>query len=300
MNVQIATHPVVLVWRHPEKVRGVDQSIVTNPPDITAWLKKMSLEERKGLTGLLDTQVLYGEPVQVLEEQNGWSRVVVPEQPTRLDERGYPGWIVSAHLSSHDEYIRTWKKGPLAHVTAKMTTIRMEDGSNLSLSYLTRLPQIGEQNGNISVLTPDGKVGYLPVSDVIVSPQLPVTNPAARIADAHRFLGLSYLWAGMSAYGFDCSGLMYRLFQAGGIRIPRDASDQCRSGQSVFRDELAAGDLVFFAYEQGKGAVHHVGMMVDHARFIHSPRSGLPIQVNTLTEEPYHTECCGGARYDLG
>lgn len=297
MNVQIANHPVVQVWRHPDKIRKVDQSTVTDMPDMTAWLQGMSLEERRELTGLLDTQILYGEPVQVLEEKNGWSRVVVPDQPTRLDERGYPGWIRSAHLSDHSGFARAREQGPYAHVTAKTATLRLKEGSTLSLSYMTRLPQVGERNGDISVLTPAGKVGYLPASDVFVAEQLPVTDPATRIADAHRFMGLSYLWAGMSAFGFDCSGFMYRLFQAGGIRIPRDANDQHHFGRPVPRNELTAGDLVFFAYDQGKGNVHHVGMMVDHARFIHSPRAGLPVQINRLTDEPYHGECCGGARY---
>ncbi|MDR6224993.1 C40 family peptidase [Desmospora profundinema] len=298
MTIQMAKYPVVHVWRSPQAPREIDRPVCMDPPDLAAWLHKMKTEDRKGLGGRLDTQLLLGEPVRVLQEEDGWFQVVVPDQPTHLDERGYPGWVPSTHLIDHPDYSRAWTKGPLVHVTATTSRLCRADGSILFLSYMTRLPRVGEQDGDVWVLTPDGKTGLLPAADVITASQLPVTDPATRIDDAQRFLGLPYLWAGMSSFGFDCSGFMYRLFQAGGIRIPRDAHDQFHSGRPIPAKKLAAGDLVFFAHEQGTGVIHHVGMMVDHTRFIHSPRSGFPVRINRLTEEPYHGECCGGARYE--
>lgn len=44
------------------------------------------------------TQLLPGEPVEVLESAGEWSRVVAPAQPSSQDERGYPGWVRSAAL----------------------------------------------------------------------------------------------------------------------------------------------------------------------------------------------------------
>ena len=46
---------------------------------------------------------------------------------------------------------------------------------------------------------------------------------ASIVAQAKRFLGLRYLWGGLSAWGFDCSGLVWDVFRMHGITIPRDA-----------------------------------------------------------------------------
>ena len=40
----------------------------------------------------LVTELIVGERLGVLEERDGWLRVVVPGYATGLDSRGYPGW----------------------------------------------------------------------------------------------------------------------------------------------------------------------------------------------------------------
>ncbi|MFP3340688.1 NlpC/P60 family protein, partial [Micrococcus sp. SIMBA_131] len=76
--------------------------------------------------------------------------------------------------------------------------------------------------------------------------------------EAEKFIGLLYLWGGMSSYGFDGSGFSCNMARAIGCTIPRDAHDQLNSGEAVKEGEWEQGDLLFFAYEQGKGSVHHV------------------------------------------
>src|SRR5699024_10245512 len=84
--------------------------------------------------------------------------------------------------------------------------------------------------------------------DVVVheageTPPLPTAEDV--IATGERFLGLRYLWAGVSAYGVDCSGYTYTLFHHHGISIDRDAGDQMHhSGlKPVEREDLQRGDL---------------------------------------------------------
>lgn len=45
------------------------------------------------------TQVVPGEPVEVVGTDRSWSRVVVPGQPSSQDARGYPGWLPTAALA---------------------------------------------------------------------------------------------------------------------------------------------------------------------------------------------------------
>ena len=49
------------------------------------------------------TQLLPGEPVEVLETVADWTRVVAPWQPSSLDPAGYPGWVLAAHLGEVGE-----------------------------------------------------------------------------------------------------------------------------------------------------------------------------------------------------
>jgi cell wall-associated NlpC family hydrolase len=69
-----------------------------------------------------------------------------------------------------------------------------------------------------------------------------------------------------------------------GIRIPRDASDQATTGQLVEQNDLLPGDLLFFAYEEGKGRAHHVGIYIGNQEMIHSPDSRGVIEIVKLDD----------------
>ena len=91
---------------------------------------------------------------------------------------------------------------------------------------------------------------------------------------ARSLIGTPYRPAGESPQqGFDCSGFVKWVYARHGIRLPRRTSDQLRIGRPVPREELQAGDLVFFA-PSGKLSSLHVGIFDGHGGFIHSPSPG--------------------------
>lgn len=96
--------PVSVVWRSPEAPRAVDAAILAERPDHAAWLAGMDAvgasreDSRHGLLGRIETQLVRDEPVLVLTQDDGWSRIVAPWQPSSQDERGYPGFVRTSHL----------------------------------------------------------------------------------------------------------------------------------------------------------------------------------------------------------
>jgi hypothetical protein len=300
MDIRFVDVTVGNVWSSPEKPRDLDAPSLFRPADIKEWLSRLDGDEkgRIDLVGRLETQVLYGEPVWIVGERDGWAEIRVPEQYSHKDESGYPGWIPLEQLTFHPDYHQAWQTEPLAYVTVPFTRLRLEGSeSEQSLGFMSKLPWLGEVDGEAIVLTPRGTVGRLPAEDITVARTLPTAGGEVRVATAKRFLGLPYLWGGTSAYGFDCSGLMYRVFESAGIRIPRDAGDQARFGKRVTKEEPRPGDLVFFAYNEGKGEIHHVGMYVGEGNFLHSPRTGHPVRIDRLSEENYAREFCLARRY---
>lgn len=90
---------VATVWTSPEAPRPVDAPAVADVPDVSQWTAALDDEARAGLHGRTLTQLLRGEPAEVVEDgPQGWVRVVAPWQPCPEDARGYPGWVRRAHL----------------------------------------------------------------------------------------------------------------------------------------------------------------------------------------------------------
>jgi len=90
---------VATLWLEPAMARPIDEPSLTNPVDIGRWVATMSMADKLWLVGRLATQALHGDRVTVLEESGDWAKVVVADQPSSLDPRGYPGWLPTVQLS---------------------------------------------------------------------------------------------------------------------------------------------------------------------------------------------------------
>lgn len=89
---------VATVWTSPHAPRTVDAPAVADRPDVTVWLAGLDLAGRLGLHGRTLTQLLAGEPVQVMGGEGEWVRIAARWQPDPGDEAGYVGWARRAHL----------------------------------------------------------------------------------------------------------------------------------------------------------------------------------------------------------
>lgn len=119
------------------------------------------------------------------------------------------------------------------------------------------------------------------------------------VSTAEGFIGIPYEWGGESVEtGFDCSGLAMTIYKLNGLNLPRNSMAQFQAGSPVRREDLAPGDLVFFA-TNGNSEVSHVGIYTGNGKFIHAPKKGDTIRQSSL-RNGYFDGCYVGARTYLG
>ncbi len=294
------------LWTGPDAPREIDAPIVATTPDPRGWAAGLDVPARRDLDNRVLTQLLAGEPVAVLEERGDWLRVVAPWQPSDLDPRGYPGWVPRAHVAQAAVPARR-------EAVVTVEAVRLEPdpespGNDLpaELTYATILPVLaetgeaeqadgsanGEHSGRVRVGLPGGGSGWVDARACVVRPTgagKPVDAEAV-LAQARRFVGLPYLWGGMSAFGLDCSGLVHIAFRALGRIVPRDAHDQAEAAGRIPVGEARPGDLYFFA--RPEKSIHHVGFAAGPGSagvLLHAPGTGQQIREERMNADRRET-----------
>ena len=224
------------------------------------------------------TQVLYGETFDTLQIDRTWVRI-------RLHADGYIGWISSDQATlMDDDTFYDFQFLPKVFVAGDVVPLRAKPSPRADILreavYPATLKVVGAKGRFLSVRMPDGLVAWVDktsTSNSIVRREFSVKN---LLNTARRFLGVSYIWGGRSAKGFDCSGFVQTVYRLNGISLPRDADMQFKAGEGLGTSirKLRAGDLLFFSSNGNK--ITHVAIYTGkNEEFIHS--SGF-VRVNSF------------------
>ena len=126
----------------------------------------------------------------------------------------------------------------------------------------------------------------------------PAANPsivAKVINSAENKLGSTYVYGDTGKDGYDCSGLVYSIYNNElGISIPRSSVSQSTFGKQVSKSDLQEGDLVFFN-TVGNG-VSHVGIYVGDGKFIHASSGQGKVMTSSLDEGYYQERYVNATR----
>jgi len=219
------------------------------------------------------TQALLNVPVECDEVAGDWTHV-------RLVD--YSGWIRSSELEA--PIVHGFCEGgsgtcgvPLPYslvVTATHAPVYLHETGNETIAeaYLsTVLPFIDlAHEQRLHVALPGERDGWIPRScvDVRKNDALFPQQDMQVITDyARAFLEIPYLWGGVSWRGIDCSGFVQLCYRMAGDILPRDADQQHDFlTQSVSREDMQTGDLIFF----GEQRITHVALALNNHEYIHA------------------------------
>lgn len=116
------------------------------------------------------------------------------------------------------------------------------------------------------------------------------------VAQAMLLVNTPYTYGGNTPQGgFDCSGLIYYVFQhvTGDRRLPRTTAQWAEATVPVSNRQLERGDLVFFNTD-GR-PYSHMGMFVGDNQFVHAPSTGGMVHKTSLSNV-YFARRYDGAR----
>ncbi|MBD5353187.1 MAG: SH3 domain-containing protein [Bacteroides sp.] len=224
-------------------------------PGALARLSVVSMRAEPRHSAEQVSQALMGTPCIILEKGPDWSRVQTPD--------GYQGWIINHSLAfKSPREMDQWANSRLMMVTAPFEIHDADRRTDLVHGDI--LQAVGPD----SLRLPDGRMILAP-KDAI----MPLADVQARPFDAsllplwaEQYLGVPYVWGGLSSKGMDCSGLVRMAFAAQGRTLPRDAWQQALEGREVPADSLRPGDLIFF----GRKKITHVAIYAGNGEFIHA------------------------------
>ncbi|KKQ33559.1 MAG: NLP/P60 protein [candidate division TM6 bacterium GW2011_GWF2_37_49] len=217
---------------------------------------------------LQDSQVLFGDSLNVIKEEGDWLFVEIPKQKQFTQSNtliSCSGWINKNAVTN-----KAFSQGTTLAVKSLWAPVSFttEQGTavfNVSLGTRLLGKKASDGSWNISLGGVNYKIGDGHVEKIIKKRDSIKDLRVDIVQRAGLFLTSPYNWGGASAplkfypgpmaqnmlqqaAGVDCSGLIHILFKSLGLICPRNSNDQYLFSEKIESgSSLNPGDLIFFA-----------------------------------------------------
>ncbi len=264
-----------------------------------------ALKLRAEATTSSDCLALLAKGTSVVVEDDsidGWYKV---------NYEGETGYLSSEYVSFSEKVDAKLGNGKVTGDSVNVRAAASTDSAKITALNKGAVVEItGIDNGwyKISVNNKTGYIrsDYMSVTkDALSSRGAEATVAAASnskgseiVSFAKKYLGVKYVYGGVSAKGFDCSGFTMYVMKNFGISLPHTATGQMGYGTSVAKSALQPGDLVFFCDSSRSGgkAASHVGIYVGNNQFIHASSGSHQVRIDSLSKA-YYAKYYVGARH---
>ena len=225
------------------------------------------------------SEVLFGEPLQILGRQDAWLKVAAVVD-------GYVGWVLTGTTTRGLVHPTHRISVPMAHIY-RSADLKSEPLLPVPMgSYLHVKTPTALTNGFLALETG----GFIFASHIAALGRFS-SDP---VTIAESFLGAPYLWGGRTSMGMDCSGLIQLALAAAGHRVHRDSGAQFKSlGRALTdQEQPARGDLAFFP--------GHVGWMIDGVHLLHANATNMAVTIDPVDQVTDWIRIAGATEPFLG
>jgi uncharacterized protein YvpB len=203
----------------------------------------------------LETQLLMGDKIRIIEKGKKWSKVESLQQGYYFPERdgwtGYRGWIENENF--------LWENSLTGKHVLKTPMVKMKvNGEKKPIElFLGTYIYLLEKNGKYTdtAVLPGSKTAKIPLVN------LKKINETKNIRldmlkTVSKFKNTRYFWGGICKKGIDCSGLTFVCYKTFGINLPRNAEHQCLALRQISPDRLKPADLIFLSSKKSDKITH--------------------------------------------
>ena len=153
----------------------------------------------------------------------------------------------------------------------------------------SNLPKITDVNGNIVTnnindLFLEKNNPRFEKEDNSIEPKIIRADRSYIVNESKKHIGIPYSYGDASPIdGFDCSGFTWYVYKKSiNYNLPRSSKKQFSNGAGKYVNfnELRPGDLMFFTNNGQQ--ISHVTIFLNKDKFIHAPRTGRRISIETM------------------